>query len=627
MRASWALLLVAACVVVYANGLTGAFAYDDKAIVRDNLRLRSVSKVGELFTTQYFGGPPGTGTAYRPVLLLSFAVQWWIHGGEPLAYHAVNVLLHAAATLLFAALLLRLGAAPPLAVGAALLFAVHPIHVEAVTGVVGRGETLSAVLGFAFLLASLRFAHPATRRRRWRWLLLALSLYALAVLTKESAAVAPALLMLCLMARDARPRELAARAGAALRRGLAVYAGCAAVLAATFVLRAHVLGGPLKAPGTGIFALENPLAPLAWPERVRNACALFFRYLGRMAFPLRLSADESAWSIRLLAPHGVLGWACAGLLGGLALLSLWRLARGAETPGPHDRRLAALGFLWLGLASLPTSNLAFPTGTIFAERLAYWPSAGFCLIAAAWILGAARSLEGADVPRSRLAVLAACALLCGVRTVIRNPVWNGDEALFSNMVRVSPESAKAHYDFAYMSAEKGDLRTALAHYTRATEIYPGYWDAWAGRGRMERELGDLAASEAAYAESLRLAPFAENGYFGVGMAKEGLGDLAGAERAYRDGLRGHPQSLPLAFRLALVLSAEGRPGALHAFHRALAIEPGSLPARTAYADWLARAGRLKEARAQIADVLRRGPRYAPARALESKIQDPKSKPD
>jgi hypothetical protein len=136
---------------------------------------------------------------------------------------------------------------------------------------------------------------------------------------------------------------------------------------------------------------------------------------------------------------------------------------------------------------------------------------------------------------------------------------------------------------------------------------------------MERELGDLAASEAAYAESLRLAPFAENGYFGVGMAKEGLGDLAGAERAYRDGLRGHPQSLPLAFRLALVLSAEGRPGAVHAFHRALAIEPGSLPARTAYAEWLAKADRLEEARAQIAEVLRRSPRYEPALKLKSKI--------
>ncbi len=616
MRASWALFLAAACVVVYANGLAGAFTYDDKAIVRDNLRLRSVSRVGELFTTQYFGGPPGTGTAYRPILLLSFAVQWWIHGGEPLAFHAVNVLMHAAATLLFAELLLRLGTGPPVAVAAALLFAVHPIHVEAVTGIVGRGETQSAVLGFAFLLASLRFVDSSGHRRRGLWLVLAFAAYALALLTKESAAVAPALLGLVLVLRDSEPRGLVARARAALRRGLPVYGGCAAILAATFLLRARVLGGPLKSAGTGIFALENPLAPLAWTERARNACVIFFRYLGRMAFPLRLSADESAWSIPLLKPHELLGWVGPGLLCVLVGLSVWRL---------RTRSVPALGFLWLGLASLPTANLAFPTGTIFAERLAYWPSAGFCMIAAAWIVGSAHSPE--EVSRSRRTVLAACALALSARTVIRNPVWNGDEALFANMVRVSPDSAKAHYDFAYMSAEKGDTRTALAHYTRATQIYPGYWDAWAGRGRMERELGDLAASEAAYAESLRLAPFAENGYFGFGMAREGRGDLAGAERAYRDGLRGHPQSLPLAFRLALVLSAEGRPGAVHAFHRALAIEPGSLPARTAYAEWLARAGRREEARAQIADVLRRSPKYEPALRLQSKIQNPKSKMD
>src|SRR5262249_30327043 len=147
---------------------------------------------------------------------------------------------------------------------------------------------------------------------RWAWLALAVLLYALASLTKEGAAVAPALLFLCLAFRvpESESRSLVARGLSALRRGLPVYAGCAAVLAGTFALRARVLGGPLKAPGTGIFALENPLAPLAWPERARNAAVLFFHYLGRMALPVRLSADESAWSIPLLAPRDVLGWAC-----------------------------------------------------------------------------------------------------------------------------------------------------------------------------------------------------------------------------------------------------------------------------------------------------------------------------
>ena len=125
LRLPWALLLLGACALAYANGLTGAFTYDDKAIVRDNFRLRSPERVVDLFTTQYFGGAKGTGTAYRPLLLLSFAAQWWIHGADPVPFHVVNLLWHAAATLLLARLFLRL-APPPVAVGAALLFAVHP---------------------------------------------------------------------------------------------------------------------------------------------------------------------------------------------------------------------------------------------------------------------------------------------------------------------------------------------------------------------------------------------------------------------------------------------------------------------------------------------------------------------
>jgi tetratricopeptide (TPR) repeat protein len=590
------------CVLAYANGLTGDFTYDDKAIVRDNPRIRAPARLSEIFTTQYFGGPRGTGTGYRPALLLGFAVQWWIHGGQPVPFHVVNVLLHGIVTLLLAKLFLRLSLPPPTAFGAALLFAVHPIHVEAVTSIVGRGETQAAALSLGFVLWSLKFVDR--RPRRGLWLALALTSYLLACLNKESAAAAPGILFVCLMWRG--DGGLFARGSAALRRGLPVYAGCAALLLGVFRARSVVLGGALKGASTGIFELENPLAPLSLVERIRNASGVFFRYLGRMALPLRLTSDESAWSIPLFRPHEWLGWACPALLAALLIASLWRLRR---------RVLAALGFLFLCVASLPTANLAFPTGTIFAERLAYLPSAGYCLIAAAWIVGAARRADA--IARWRWGVLAALALALAGRTVIRNPVWESDETLFTNMVRVSPGSAKAHYDFAYMSAERGNLRRALEHYIRATEIFPKYWDAWAGRGRMERLLGNPAAAEAAYAESVRLAPFVENGYFGLGMAREDRGNRAGAEEAYREGLRRHPMSLPLAYRMALLLSAQGRPGAGHAWHRALAIEPGSLPARLGYAEWLARAGRVEEARAQLREALRRSPRYGPALRLQA----------
>ncbi len=573
LRASWALLLAGACLLVYANALPGGFVYDDKAIVRDNFRIRAPSRVDEIFTTQYFGGPPGTGTAYRPLLLLSFAVEWWIHGADALTFHAVNVLFHVAATLLLASLLLRLGMPPPVAVGAALLFAVHPVHVEAVASLVGRGETQAAVLLLGSLLLALRFVEG--RGRRWIALALALLCYLAANLTKESAAVAPALLFLGLafMAEG----SLAARFARALRRGLAYYAGSAAALGVVFAVRARVLGGALKAGHTGIFELENALAPLPPLLRASNACVLFFRMLGRLVLPLRLSSDESAWSIRPVSARDVLAWAAPLLAAALVTAAVGRL---------RDASIPAFGLLFLAVAALPTSNLLFATGTIFAERLAYLPSAGLCLILAAWIGGGARGFEA--LPRARLVLLAAVVVAFGARTIVRNPVWQSDETLFTNMVRVSPGSAKAHYDYAYMSAEARQPRRALVHYVRATEIYPGYWDAWAGRGRMERELGDPAAAEKSCLEAIRINPAYENGYFGLGMAREARGDRNGAEQAYREGLRRVPRSLALAYRFALLVAAQGRPEALFAWRRTLTIEPRSVASQRGLKEWLER---------------------------------------
>jgi tetratricopeptide (TPR) repeat protein len=434
---------------------------------------------------------------------------------------------------------------------------------------------------------------------------LALALYGLACLTKESAAVAPALLVLLLAFRG--EGTLVPRLGRAFRTAWPFLAGAAVVLWGVFRMRAGVLGGALGAASTGIFELENPLAPMRPGPRAANACAIFLRHVGRMALPLRLSADESAWSIGRLSARDALFWAAPALVAALTAASLVRV---------RGRSPSALGFLFLGVAFLPTANLLFPTGTVFGERLAYLPSAGFCVIAGAWIAGAGDALS-----RGRAAALTAVAFVFAARTLVRNPVWASDESLFANLVRVAPESAKAHYDFAYMSADSGRHRLALEHYVRATEIYPNYWDAWAGKGRMERLLGDLDASERSYARSLEIVPSYENGFFGLGLVREERGDRAGAAEIYRRGLRHNPQSLPLAYRMALALSAERRPAALHAWRRALAIEPGSLPSRLGFADWLAAEGRREEALAQVRETLRLSPRYLPALAKRKELEE------
>ena len=599
-------MLVAACILAYANGIGGDFTYDDKAIVRDNPRIRAPARVSEIFTTSYFGGPRGTGSVYRPVLLLSYAVQWWMHGTQAEAFHAVNVLLHTGATLLLASLLLHVGISPPAVFASALFFAVHPIHVEGVTSLVGRGEVLSALFSLLFLRLAVRYFRLPPSASRLPVLLLAIACYALAVLTKESGSSAPALAFLLFsFVAEGTWRD---RLRKVLTRGWPVLAGSALALAGIFLLRRSVLGGFLKAPGSGFFEVENVLAPLDSAARAVNACVVFFRYVGRSVFPLHLSADESAWSIDVVPTLSPLAIGAVLLVAALGFASLRRLP---------SRSPVALGFLFFCLALLPASNLFFPVGTVFAERLAYLPAAGLCLAAGALLAGSAESLSTL-APRRRT-FLVALTLLLSSRTIVRNAVWWSDEALFLNLVRTAPDSAKAHYDLAYVWADERQYRRAREQYGEATDLYEDYWDAWAGKGRMEKELGLLAEAQVSYEKAIDANSAYENGYFGLGLVREARGDLAGAEEIYRKGLAQKKDSLPLAYRLALARSRQPWPEALADWRRAIALGPDVPSVREGFASWLARAGRDAEALREARQALRLDPRYLPALRIAAKL--------
>jgi tetratricopeptide (TPR) repeat protein len=590
---SWGLL--AACLLVYANTLAAGYTYDDKAIVRDNPRIRTSGGVDEIFATSYFGSPRGT--AYRPVLLLSYAVQWWIHGKSAFAFHLVNVLVHAGCAILLLRLLLRLRVSAWAASGAAFLFAVLPIHVEAVAGLVGRGETLAALLVLAALLGGLWTLEPGRgRAARVLGLTAFLLLYAAALLTKESAVVLPGLFFLALAARAEGGGF--SRTASALARGWSFYLLSAGILAGLFWLRATVLGGAVKSADIGIFELENPLAPLSVPARAANAAVLLLRGLGRTVLPLNLSADESAWSLAPVPALAPIAVASAVAIAGLAV---------AAVAGARRRPALAFGVLAFLVAALPTANLLFATGTIFAERLMYLPSAGICLCGGL-LLSAARDRLSPRASQGALAVFGVALLLYAARTIVRNTAWIDDEALFAANVRTSPMSAKSHYNQGWVLGEAGRFEEARASYARAVEIYPQYWDAWAGKGRAEMERARFDDAAASYARAIAINKAHEGALFGAGMVEERRGDDRAALRIYREGVRLRPDSLPLAFRLATVRSRLAGENAEPDWRRALSLAPDSTSSRIGYARWLLAGGRASEAREQAREAVRRNPR-------------------
>src|SRR5665213_2723176 len=172
---------------LYAVTLGGTYIYDDVAIVHEDPRVFHPAQFYKLWTQPFFAS--SVDKLYRPLVSSSFAIQNYLHGDRPWAFHAVNIVLHAATCALVALLAARL-AGTVAAWISGVLFAVHPVHVEAVAGLVGRAESACAI---AILGALLIFLKPAKlTRARVAWIA---GCFVIALLCKEQGILLPLLLL------------------------------------------------------------------------------------------------------------------------------------------------------------------------------------------------------------------------------------------------------------------------------------------------------------------------------------------------------------------------------------------------------------------------------------------------
>lgn len=595
LRGRAALGLALLAVLPYLNGLSADFTFDDKVVARDDPRLASPDRVAEIFTSGHFGAPLATARNYRPVLLLTFALHRWTTGTDPFPFHVANVALHAATTLLLAAWLLGLGMPRGPSLAAAALFAVVPIHAEAVTGVVGRFELLVALLVFTAALGFRRATDgPRLGKRAYAGALLA---FLAALFSKENAVVLPGIVVLGELLRRDVAEPLAAR----LRRKALPAAGLLAPLAAFAAFRIAFVGSGLVASGQAFFELDNPLAPFPGPLRAANAVVLLLRYVAQTAVPLGLSADHSAHALELVG--SVADPRVAAGLAGIALLAAAGLAGLRRAP------LVSLGAaLFLG-SFLPTSNLLFPIGTIYADRLAYLPSAGLLAAAA----GAVASFPAFSAGFRR-ALLGIALVAYSGGTVARNEVFRDDDRLFADMLAKVPRSARSRYNAAWLAWGRKETSVARANAEKAVALFPRYYDAWSLLGLIQAKEGRFDAARASCREALRLRPDYEIGFLALARVEEESGHLSEAEAASREGLRHHSRSRALLSRRAALLQSLGRHAeARAAWGAALAAKGGGAAERLGLARSLASLGSEMEAVGEARRVLALSPDLLEAR--------------
>src|SRR5215472_860390 len=470
------LLVGGITLLVYANSLANGFTYDDEAYILHNQAVKSFSVSGLLH-------PVSFNNVLRPVTFLSFAVNWAIGHTHPLGYHLLNVLLHAGVTLMLYLVLRTLlesqDAAGTIALVAALLFAVHPIHSEAVASIAGRSELLAVGFGFAAWYLHLR------QRPSWSVVCLCLAL-----LSKESAVV---FVPLIVIGDYLRGRLWLPRYGWLI--------GFAAVYLVTFWKLEGYRWGEKR-----VALLDNPLASLPAGLRILNALRVAWKYLALQMYPARLSYDYSYNAIRL---YGDWRHTALALAGALVVVGLWIWAIWTRRNG-----WVLAGALYLGGFAV-TANVLVATGTIMGERLAYLPSAGLCLSAALlWMVVARRDRRWAWT------ILSVVVLALTVRTTIRNQDWRDNLTLYSAAMHAVPGSAKAHFNLGSEFDRLGQTGEARTEYARAIRIYPDYPEAIENSGLLESRLGHKQDARRLLETAVSLTPngSADHNFMTVNLA-------------------------------------------------------------------------------------------------------------
>ncbi|MDQ2868679.1 MAG: tetratricopeptide repeat protein [Verrucomicrobiota bacterium] len=582
-------------ILVYLNSLGGAFISDDHPLILNHPYTKHLRDFPAIFTAGHYAG----NGSYRPLTTSSFALNYQLSGANPASYHLVNILLHATVSLLVYLLCLRLFRALSVSLVAGFLFAVHPIHTEAVAWISGRAELLAALFSLAAWLFYLHGTASETRRRGA--FIASLVLFFGALLSKENALMLPLVMAAADIFRARRDGDRLL-----MLPWLKRYLPFAGVIVFYLLFRHALYARPLLPGGGQVAFYDNPLAAAPLGARLPTALKILGEYFRLLVWPRHLSADYSFNAIPVV--HTL---ADAQVEFALALIAILLLVSAIS----FLRR----GNLWLPIAFAvitiaPTANLFFPIGTIKAERLLYLPSIGFCIAVALifrWLYAQLR------VPAGRVVLIGVVVLslmILSVRAMQRNLVWQSERTLWAATAKTVPENFRAQMLLAAEALRTGDYATALDASRRAHAIDPSSHAAALNYGVALVQAGEVAEAMQFYEREIAQHPERADLHQNLGLAYVARGDVISAAEEFRTALKLNPRSAVAYLNLGLASSRMGETeNALQNYRRATEVKPDYAEAWNALGALALKLGRREEARVALTRALALRPDYHDAR--------------
>ncbi|MBI5328550.1 MAG: tetratricopeptide repeat protein [Deltaproteobacteria bacterium] len=484
-RIRWLIPYSVICVLVFAiyfNSLSGDFIWDDTHHIANNVLIKDLRNIPLFFTKDFWENSWAhtTSRLYRPLVTLSFAIDYYFWRLNPAGYHFTNLILYLSVCLILYPLSKAILGNDRAAMAASLIFASHPVHSESVTWIFGRTDLIA---GFFSLSSFYLYLLYYNNKTKLLLLITSFAVFVLALLSKEIAATLPIIIIL--------HNLLFNRGERGYKKWLPAL-GYLIILLSYMFLRQMVLG-----------RLENPPV-VSYPDFIYYLPWAVINYLKLLFLPINLSALYTL-------PHTNKMWVFFGLALVIVLcivLSLSCIRR--------DKGLLFL-ILWVFVTILPVLNrIVMASTTPIAERFLFLPSVGFAILAGCVLKKAANQ-------RNIVVITLLIIIPFSIVAQQRNAVWKDELTLYRDILKTSPNAYFIHNNLGLIHYNQGRLDDAILEYKAALHLKPDYHGAYNNLGVAYSKQNRLYEAVAEYKNALRLKPDYAGAIYNLAAALEQLG--------------------------------------------------------------------------------------------------------
>ena len=551
LKTSLAGLTIFMVFLVYSSNLEGPFLFDDGSNIKNNPAIR----LTQLSWTGLKDAGSKSPLSNRPLAYISFALNYYFHGYHTVGYRLVNILIHMSAgiflflfikiTLGLPALQSRIGNSTWLPYVAVLIWLVHPLHVQSVSYIVQRMNSMASMF---YILSLLCYAKARlTQGPMIKWLLTAVCLASgiLALATKETAATLPGFILIYewFFIQDLS-REW-------LKRQLPLFIGLSILLIGLALI--YLNGHPFEK-----ILSRYEMRNFTLTQRVLTEFRVVILYLSLLIFPHpnRLNLDyDFPLSYSLIDPLTTL----------LALVAIIGLLAGAVWFAKKERLISFCILWYFGNLVIESSIIGLE---IVFEHRTYLPSMMVILMAAILV---DRCLRSSIL---KIATICAISLVFSTWTYERNTVWSNDVGLWSDTVKKSPQKVRPHNNLGNALKRQGKFEEAIAHFKKALQINPGYAKAHNNLGTALASQGKTEEAIKHFGIALYINPEYAAAHSNIGVALAGQDEFEKAIVHFRAALRLKPDYAKVHSNLGAALVRQGKlHEALEHFYTALKLKP------------------------------------------------------